>query len=104
MVHVRGDGRQLGIRRVQAQPLDGRVGVEVELHIEHLGDKTLHVQRGAHALLDQSLHSLAGILDRPATHLDYPPHQFDHHPALDGELLGIKHRFHPGDLAHLDPP
>ena len=42
LVHIGGDGRQLGHRRVQPQQPDGCVREEIKRHIEQAGDKTLH--------------------------------------------------------------
>ena len=39
LVHIGGDGRQLGQRRVQPQQPDGGVRVEIERHIEQAGHK-----------------------------------------------------------------
>ena len=59
LIQLRGDGRQLGMRRVQPQQPNGRVGVEIKRHIEQAGDKALHAQGRACALLDEPLHPLA---------------------------------------------
>src|SRR5215831_5665750 len=94
------------MRRVQAQQLNGRVGVEIERHIEQTGHKTLHAQGRATALLDKLLHSRALVLEALAllTHLDDPPHDLDLHPDHHVERLGIGNGVYIRDLPYLDAP
>jgi len=104
LVHIGGDGRQLGHRRVQPQQPDGGVGEEIQRHIEQAGDKTLHAQGRASSLLEECLHRLTWILKALTlrTHLDGPPHEVDLH--LDPDVVGL--RIGNGrdrrDLPHLD--
>src|SRR5262249_24472993 len=63
-----------------------------------------HTQGGAQPLLDESLHSLAVVLEALTayTHLDDPTHELDFNYNLNSELLGISNSRHLRDLPYLD--
>src|SRR5215510_3778225 len=104
LVHIGGDGRQFGIRRVQPQQPDGGVREEIDRDIEQAGDKTLHAQGRAGALLDESLHRLAMVLEALALlpQLDDPLYDLDDHPDPHVERLGVRDGRDLFDLADLD--